>query len=155
MTSNNGWEKVSRTNALVVAMFLGVAVAFVFVPFLGISSAIPAPPSLFSWARSNGLLEPTLFAWETFVVGGIGLALPALAAMILLCLAYPMNRRIVALSCAGGILLGHYLFVPWMYLESPLLALDRRWWSLGQELSLIIVVGIICAWQWASRTTPR
>ncbi|MGH9694372.1 MAG: hypothetical protein ACRD5Z_09540, partial [Bryobacteraceae bacterium] len=91
-------------------------------------------------------LEPALFAWETLVVGGLGLALPILAALVVLCLAFPRSRITVVSAFLVGALLGHYLIVPITYLDSPLVFLNRQWWSLGQELSVLIAVGVVCMW---------
>jgi hypothetical protein len=118
---------------------------------LGISSAIPAPKHLFVWAKSNGLLEPTLFAWETFVVGGLGIALPTLIAMVALCGAFSSNRLVLLSALLGGVLAGLYLVVPAAYFELSPLFINRRWWSFGQELSLLIVASLVFVWQWRSR----
>ena len=82
---NMARTEASRVGSVVIAVLLGIAVAFAFVPLLGISSAVAAPKQVFVWAKSNGLLEPTLFAWETLVVGGLGIALPTLVAMVAFC----------------------------------------------------------------------
>jgi len=74
--------EASPSGAIMFAVLLGVCVAFVYVPLLGISSAIAAPKDLFPWAKANGVLEPALLAWYTLVIGGLGMALPVLAAMV-------------------------------------------------------------------------
>ena len=145
----------ARIRSIILAGFFGVLVAFLCVPLLGISSAIAAPRGLFSWAQSVGVLEPALFAWEIAVVGGLGLALPAVAALAVLRFAYPVHRMTAALSCLGGVFLGHCMIVPLVNFESPLYILNRHWWSFGQELSLAIVLGIMCAASWSSRITTR
>ncbi len=147
--------EASRVGSIVIAALFGIAVAFAFVPLLGISSAIAAPKELFAWAKSNGLLDPALFAWEALVIGGLGIALPTLAAMVALCAAYPSNRVVLLSALLSGVLAGYYLVVPAAYLEPSLLFINRRWWSFGRELSLVIVVSLVFFWQWRSRITTR
>jgi hypothetical protein len=141
----------SRAASIVLATSVGVLVAFACITFLGISSAIPWPTFFYSWATSSGLVQPALFVWGICVVGGVGLAIPTLAAMVVLSLAYPANRISISLACLGGVLLGYYILVPLVYFESPFVMLNRRWWSFGQDLSLIASFGVACAWEWPSR----
>ena len=128
--------------SVVLALTFGLAVAFVFVPLLGISSAIAAPKPFFDWARSAGVLEPTLFAWQFIVIGGLGMALPALIALIALWGSDNGNRAALLCALFAGILIGRYWVVPAAYHEPPLFLFDRGWWSYGQDVSLVVVAGL-------------
>lgn len=129
-----------QTMPLVLAGVLGVLTAVLFVPLVGLSSAIAAPLGLFRWPMAHGLLEPALFAWHMIVVAGIALAIPMLASMLMLGLVFPTQRLAVLASFVISVFVGRYVILPLLYLEPVIPAHHVRWSSFSDEAAMAVVV---------------
>lgn len=142
----------SRSVPIILAALAGLSTAFVCVPLLGITSAIPAPPDLFPAAKAHGLLEPALLAWQTLVVAGPAVALPALIMLAMLCVAFPGRHGVLTVAFGLALAIGLDIAVPLAYFEPITLALDRQWWAFGTELAIALSLASIVAW---GRVTAR
>jgi hypothetical protein len=142
----------SSVTPVIVAVMLGAAIAFACVPLYGITSAIPAPAEYFQWARGNGQGALALLGWDTAVVAGLALGIPALIVLVVLCRAFPEQTFGVMLGFVAAIEIGRYVLVPLAYFEPPSFLPDRAWFSYADELVLVIVTGL--AWI-STRITRR
>lgn len=132
----------SRFVRLSSAFVLGSVVAFAAVPWLARTSAIAGPRSVSGFAVNHGLRPLWLLAWNTFVVYGLGIALPLMLAWWLLMRRVPHDRMMSALALAIGALVALYVLVPVGFGEALLSPLGLPWWQHGLELSLLLVLGI-------------
>jgi hypothetical protein len=138
--------------AVILAVMLGAAIAFVCVPLYGITAAIPGPTEYFQWARNNGQTGLALLSWNTAVVAGLALGIPAFIGLVVLCRAFPRQTFGVILGFGAAIEIGRYVLVPLAYFDPPSFMLNRAWYSYADELALVIAIAL--AWL-STRITRR
>lgn len=128
--------------SLLVPWMLGAVSAFAMVQVLAVTAAIPAPPELFAWFKHHGMLRLALLGWDTLVVSGLSIALPAVAALLLLLRRFPRHRIAATLSLVTGVLLSIYFLVPIRFGETAASPFVLPWWQQGPAVSLLLASGI-------------
>lgn len=120
-----------------LCLFLGIVIAFVATFVIGYTSAIAAPQLWFTWFGST---EVGLFLWDTIVVYGLGVGVPAVLALFIAFRFTIKPTMYSGITFVIGVLLAAYVLLPLVY-DTPLsLAYTRPWWGYGFEVSLICAV---------------
>ena len=132
----------NRSITLLLAFVLGCALAFALVPVTARTAAIVAPKELFLWFRGHGLLPLALFTWDTIVVHGLSIAVPAAVALVLFFRWSSANRTALALCLSAGVLLSAYWLVPYSFGAQAISPLSLPWWQHGLVAALAIAFGI-------------
>lgn len=127
---------------LLLAFTLGAALVFTMVPVLARTAAIAAPANLFTWSKGHGLLPLARLSWDTFIVYGLSIALPAAAALLAFFRLVPAHRIAVAGCLGSGILFSVHFAVPLYYGEPTMFSLNLPWWQHGLVVSLLFAFGL-------------
>ena len=147
----------NRTNSpwlwLPIALIVGVVLMFAMVPVIARTAAIAAPASFFAWFKGHGLSLLAPLAWETFVVFGLSILLPAVVALLVLFRWLPKHRVAVAACLAIGVLLSQCVLMP-LYFRQPFISpLAIPWWQHGLLASLLLAFGVALGLSRLSRVT--
>lgn len=118
--------------------FLGVLVGLVVVHTLAYTAEFSAPRGIFLGFRSRAAFEIGLFVWDAIVVYSLGAGVIAFSALLVAYRAFATPTTRSALFYLAGILVTIYAVVPLADDMPVSLALSRRWWTYGLELSLVI-----------------
>lgn len=135
----------SRWFWLPVAFIVGVGMAFAMVPLIAHTMAIVAPANVFAWSMEHAALEFALFAWDTLVVYGLGIALPCVAVLLLL-FRLSRNNSMAMAACLGvGVVLAIYVLVPLALGQARISPFTFPWWQHGLIASLLLATAAAMA----------
>lgn len=119
----------------------GFCVACVALVTLQVTKTIVPPSMYIAWFNSNGASHIGRMLWDLFVVGSLGLGLPA---FILAITAFRLGRPVLLhwLLFVVVALLCTLVILPWIHdgvrFGRAIESLARPWWRYGAELSLLL-----------------